>query len=240
MSKKYLSLILNAIAVAVLLVGTVGVARQSALANKKINPSNVQALAVVDPAMLEGYKMLGTGLAVFDQITKAQSAAVADSPAVATSRNAPMAFGPSGKTLFAGSYGEKLEKTSNQLAVPRSGLPHTISAKNMPVNFKTIAVAQSAEKAIALPVVNAVVQTGKAIALPVVNVVIQTGKSGKAMIDGSIVGVSDKLASGYVVKSIAMDLITLSKENEEVELRVPLDRLRVLGVHPPSREKRSD
>lgn len=227
MTNKYLSLILNAVAVAVLLMGTVGVARQSALANKRVSLGNVQALTAVDPATMEGYKMLGSGLAVFDQITKAHPAPVSESAATTPPSNGAVTAAASVKTIFAGSQGGKIENQGKPLsvAVMRYGLANSTDTKNKTTSSKKKVVAQTAEKKIALPVVN---------------VVIQAGKSGKAMIDGSIVGVSDKLASGYVVKNIAMDLVTLAKDNEEIELKVPLDRLRVLGAQQAIREKRSD
>lgn len=71
-----------------------------------------------------------------------------------------------------------------------------------------------------------------AVALPRVSVVLRAGSEGKAVVDGYLVGVGDQVAGGLVVKSIRMETVTFSAEGEDMEVAVPLERLRVLGAFP--------
>ncbi len=71
-----------------------------------------------------------------------------------------------------------------------------------------------------------------AVALPRVSVVLRAGSEGKAVVDGYLVGVGDQVAGGLVVKSIRMETVTFSAHGEDMEVAVPLERLRVLGAFP--------
>jgi hypothetical protein len=69
-----------------------------------------------------------------------------------------------------------------------------------------------------------------------VSVVLRDGSEGKAVVDGYLVGVGDQVAGGLVVKSIRIESVTFSAQGEEIDVAVPLERLRVLGAFP-SRSK---
>lgn len=71
-----------------------------------------------------------------------------------------------------------------------------------------------------------------AVALPRVSVVLRDGSEGKAVVDGYLVGVGDQVAGGLVVKSIRIETVTFSARGEEIDVAVPLERLRVLGAFP--------
>ena len=73
-----------------------------------------------------------------------------------------------------------------------------------------------------------------ALALPRVTVVLESGAGGKAVVDGQLVRVGDAVADGMVVSSINVDSVMFSAGKEVVEVRMPLDRLRVLGAFPGS------
>ncbi|MDO9253107.1 hypothetical protein [Hydrogenophaga sp.] len=75
-----------------------------------------------------------------------------------------------------------------------------------------------------------------AVPLPRVSVVLRDGSEGKAVVDGYLVGVGDQVAGGLVVKSIRIESVTFSARGEEIDVAVPLERLRVLGAFP-SRSK---
>jgi hypothetical protein len=75
-----------------------------------------------------------------------------------------------------------------------------------------------------------------AVPLPRVSVVLRDGSEGKAVVDGYLVGVGDQVAGGLVVKSIRIESVTFSAQGEEIDVAVPLERLRVLGAFP-SRSK---
>lgn len=70
--------------------------------------------------------------------------------------------------------------------------------------------------------------------LPRVTVVMESGASGKAVVNGQLVRVGDAVANGMVVHSINVDSVIFASGNEVVEVRMPLDRLRVLGAFPGS------
>lgn len=70
--------------------------------------------------------------------------------------------------------------------------------------------------------------------LPQVTVVMESGASGKAIVNGQLVRVGDAVDNGMVVHSINVDSITFSSGKERLEVRMPLDRLRVLGAFPVS------
>lgn len=71
-----------------------------------------------------------------------------------------------------------------------------------------------------------------AIALPNVSVVLQGGSEARAVINGSLVRVGDVIADGLTVKSIMTDAVTFSSPKEDMVIRIPLERLRVLGAFP--------
>jgi hypothetical protein len=70
--------------------------------------------------------------------------------------------------------------------------------------------------------------------LPQVTVVVESGASGKAVINGQLSRVGDAVGEGMVVSSINVDSVTFSSGKEVLEVRMPLDRLRVLGAFPGS------
>ena len=70
--------------------------------------------------------------------------------------------------------------------------------------------------------------------LPQVTVVVESGASGKAVINGQLSRVGDAVGEGMVVSSINVDSVTFSSGKEMLEVRMPLDRLRVLGAFPGS------
>jgi hypothetical protein len=70
--------------------------------------------------------------------------------------------------------------------------------------------------------------------LPRVTVVMESGASGKAVVNGQLVRVGDAVGDGMVVSSINVDAVTFASGKEVLEVRMPLDRLRVLGAFPGS------
>lgn len=76
----------------------------------------------------------------------------------------------------------------------------------------------------------------RSLPLPRVSVVLQSGADGKAVIDGNLVRVGDPVGDGFLVKSIQIDAVTFAAGKEEVEVRMPLGRLRVLGAYPQAHQ----
>ena len=74
--------------------------------------------------------------------------------------------------------------------------------------------------------------TATPLPLPNVSVVLSAGAEGKAVINGHLVRVGDTVAEGLVVKSIQVDVVTFASGSEELHVRMPLERLRVLGAFP--------
>jgi hypothetical protein len=72
----------------------------------------------------------------------------------------------------------------------------------------------------------------KPLPLPRVSVVVKSGTDGKAVINGQLVRVGDPVADGMVVHSINVDAVTFAAGKEVLEVRMPLERLRVLGAFP--------
>jgi hypothetical protein len=70
--------------------------------------------------------------------------------------------------------------------------------------------------------------------LPRVSVVLKSGADGKAVINGHLVRVGDPVGDGMVVNTISVEAVTFSSGKEILEVRMPLDRLRVLGAFPGS------
>ena len=70
--------------------------------------------------------------------------------------------------------------------------------------------------------------------LPRVSVIMQSGAEGKAMVNGNLVRVGDVVDNDMVVKSIDINAVTFASGNELLEVRMPLERLRVLGAFPRS------
>jgi len=68
--------------------------------------------------------------------------------------------------------------------------------------------------------------------LPDVSVVLSAGVEGKAVVNGHLVRVGDTVADGLVVKSIQVDVVTFASGSEVLYVRMPLERLRVLGAFP--------
>ena len=70
------------------------------------------------------------------------------------------------------------------------------------------------------------------IPLPKVSVVMAGGAEGKAVVNGHLVRVGDAVGNGLVVKSIQVSVVTFASGSEELQVRMPLERLRVLGAFP--------
>lgn len=68
------------------------------------------------------------------------------------------------------------------------------------------------------------------IELPKVSVVVVDGTTNKAFINGRLVAVNSQLYGGYVVREINIDSVVLKHGKEEFIVRIPLERLRVLGA----------
>jgi hypothetical protein len=63
--------------------------------------------------------------------------------------------------------------------------------------------------------------------------VVEGNSGAKAMVNGRLVSVGDRIEGGMFVKSIDIDTVTFASGKEELEIRMPLERLRVLGAFPP-------
>lgn len=70
--------------------------------------------------------------------------------------------------------------------------------------------------------------------LPRVTVVLESGANGKAVINGQLARVGDAVGDGMVVSSINVASVTFASGKETLEVKMPLDRLRVLGAFPSS------
>lgn len=83
---------------------------------------------------------------------------------------------------------------------------------------------------------NAVLRSGFAPAMPIpppnVSVVLSGGAEGKAIVNGHLVRVGDAVGDGLVVQSIRLDAVTFASDSEELDVQMPLARLRVLGAFP--------
>ena len=66
--------------------------------------------------------------------------------------------------------------------------------------------------------------------------VLEGGSVAKAMVNGRLVSVGDHIEGGMVVKSIDIGAVTFASGNEELEIEMPLKRLRVLGAFPPTQK----
>lgn len=69
-------------------------------------------------------------------------------------------------------------------------------------------------------------------ALPKVSVVVQAGSEGKAVINGRLVRVGDAVADGLVVADIQVNAVTFQRGDKQLQVNVPVERLRVLGAAP--------
>jgi len=70
-----------------------------------------------------------------------------------------------------------------------------------------------------------------AIPLPKVSVVVE-GSERKAVVNGNLVKVGDPVGEGLVVSAIQVGSVTFAYGKEELQVAVPLERLRVLGAFP--------
>lgn len=70
------------------------------------------------------------------------------------------------------------------------------------------------------------------VSLPAVSVVLASGVAGKAVVNGHLVQVGDTVGEGLVVQSIALDKVTFATGTQQVQVHLPLERLRVLGAFP--------
>lgn len=68
--------------------------------------------------------------------------------------------------------------------------------------------------------------------LPEVSVVLAGGSAGKAVVNGHLVRVGDAVGEGLVVRSIELDKVTFAAGTQELQVHLPLQRLRVLGAFP--------
>lgn len=73
--------------------------------------------------------------------------------------------------------------------------------------------------------------------LPNVTVIVADGKDNKAVINGTLVGANAQLTGGYSVREINIDSVVVVKDGETTVIKMPLDRLRVLGVRDSYRTK---
>lgn len=70
-----------------------------------------------------------------------------------------------------------------------------------------------------------------AIPLPKVSVVLE-GTERKAVVNGALVKVGDPVGDGLTVSAIQVGSVTFAYGKEELQVAVPLERLRVLGAFP--------
>ncbi|MFP8777624.1 hypothetical protein [Hydrogenophaga sp. RWCD_12] len=70
-----------------------------------------------------------------------------------------------------------------------------------------------------------------AIPLPKVSVVVE-GSERKAIVNGALVKVGDPVGDGLVVSAIQVGSVSFAYGKEELQVAVPLERLRVLGAFP--------
>lgn len=73
--------------------------------------------------------------------------------------------------------------------------------------------------------------------LPEVSVVLAGGSAGKAVVNGHLVRVGDAVGEGLVVRSIELDKVTFAAGTQELQVHLPLQRLRVLGAFPQAQAR---
>lgn len=213
---KYLGLTVSTIAVALLAIAFVGIAREMGTSTS-VRPPPVMSLLPLTEQQLRDQAQLKDAVQSWSNATSNGATTIrqlnsADVSPQKTGVLADRAVGSA--TLFALSAAKS----------PASALPSALSSTVSPALGAATKVVRRPDQ----PVVDRI--NSNAIALPNVSVVLQGGGEGKAVVDGRLVRVGDKIADGLVLKSIEMDAVTFSSGKEELLVRMPLPRLRVLGA----------
>lgn len=229
MSVKYLSLCVVSVAVAALVAGAVGIASKAASLVKK--PA-VSLTSLVIPQLkpermtetsdfklgLDVYKQRIASPASTGKSLPAALAALDDKSLVAGYRSA------NANQLFAGAD----EKSLALVAAGANPKPAMFAAQTQ--------IIQPAGAKVA-PAKFIPPGQGTQIDMPKVAVVVIDGQTNKAIVNGSLVTVNSQLYGGYVVKEINIDSVVITHGKEQYVIRIPLDRLRVLGAPEAVRSK---
>ena len=229
MSIKYISLALNAGAIIVLIAGAIGIASQARFSAKRsTTPSNL----VLPQFKAERIKETSEMLVAMDAYERVAGSRVSVSSQMQglVSLNGNVSTTPENfKSIFVGI-------DSNPL---NSGGSNRLVSLSLPQRSNPIARAPTAQLASKIPASKNSIGTGtlSVVELPKVTVVAVSGQEPRAIINGNLVGVNDQLSGGFVVKQISIDSVVVSQGKEDILIRIPLERLRVLGAQEGVRAK---
>jgi hypothetical protein len=227
MSVKNISLALNLAAIAVLIAGVVGIVTQAKSTTKRLAVPSSLLLPQIKVERMREVTEMSLAMDAYERLGSVQAADKSAAQAVASSNPAALAAAETFPSIFVGidSRFGSVEQSRPLRAVDRStyalangsvrsGQAQVPKAKNAP----------STEKP-------------SAIDLPRVTVVAVSGQEPRAVINGNVVGVNDRLAGGYVVKQISIDSVVVSQGADDLLIKIPLERLRVLGAQESVRSK---
>ena len=223
---KYLGLTLSSIAVALLAIALFFVAREMGRA-PSVRPLSAVALPPLTEQQIRDQAQLKDAVQSWSNASSSRPAAlmqVAGSDAATQKLASRADFPGDSKTIFALSPSGSVSLASAaSLAAASNAAAGVLSAASSGATVPA--------KVVRRPDGSTVAQvTNNAIPLPNVSVVLEGGQEGKAVVDGRLVRVGDKLADGLVLKSIQMDVVTFSSGKEDLQVLMPLPRLRVLGA----------
>jgi hypothetical protein len=226
---KHLSLSLVAVCVAVLVAAAAGLASKASAPVKKSGPSSAGlALVQIKPERSAETRDFNRALTVYESLSSAQGQIAGQIKPLSIEAEkvagSPVDASNSGnRTLFAGlDASSRLPGGQVAISAAKKFATKPLASKSSEVSAKQ----KSGSNDVKQP---------KALDLPQVTVVVIDGKTNKAMINGSLVGVNTLLAGGYVVKEINIDSVVVGLGNEEVVIKIPLQRLRVLGAQETTR-----
>lgn len=226
MSVKYLSLSVVSAAVAVLVAGVVSIASKAGSFVKK-PPVSPVSLVIPQPKPERSTETsdLKLGLDIYMQRIAAQGKTTESIPVERVAGNSQANRLGNANQLFAGA------EVKSSASVVAGAIPRPLSPPALPPTNKSM-VAKVAAVAGAIPP-----ERGVRVEMPKVAVVVIDGISNKAIINGSLVTVNSQLYGGYVVKEINIDNVIVMHGKEQYVIKIPLERLRVLGAPEAVRTK---
>ncbi len=227
MSVKYISLALNMTAVVVLIAGVVGIATQAKSTTKRSLLPTSSSLPQIKVERLKEVSEMSLAMDAYERVGSIQKTELSTVQASASSSLVASGASESYKSIFVG-IDSKIGSIAQGNPQGYAATPAYTVAKYPVRSVQTkTALAKDAPKINKLP----------AIDLPKVTVVAVSGQEPRAVINGNVVGVNDQLAGGYVVKQISIDSVVVSQGAEDILIKIPLERLRVLGAQEGVRSK---
>ena len=227
MSVKHISLALNATAVAVLIVGVVGIATQAKSSARRLALPSNSSLPLIKPERIKEVSDMSLAMDAYERIGSAQAANKSAVQALTNPSVAATASSESFNSIFVGIDSRFGMIDQRKPTMPASASAYAIARDPARTAKAKAASVKNAPKIDKLP----------AIDFPRVTVVAVSGQDPRAVINGNVVGVNDRLAGGYVVKQISIDSVVVSQGAEDILIKIPLERLRVLGAQEGVRAK---